>query len=195
MVKQIELKNVYEGQHLSMVQCGHWEYAKRNTKHPVVGVVAITDAGKVVLVEQFRPPIGQKLIELPAGLAGDIAGLENETLLEAAQRELLEETGYTAAQWTELGGGYSSPGLTNESIVIYLAQGLEKRGAGGGDDSEEITIHEVALSTLPHWFNEMGYPADLKLMAALYLASSSIAQTLLQQETSLPANVPGGTAK
>jgi len=102
MTEQHNLITVYAGKHLSMAQRGHWEFATRNTRRPVVGIVAITDAGDVVLVEQFRPPVGQNVVELPAGLAGDIAGLEDEPLVEAAKRELLEETGYAAKQWTEV---------------------------------------------------------------------------------------------
>src|SRR5262249_43699134 len=147
-----------------------WEFATRNTQRPAVGIVAVTDDGKIVLVEQHRPPVGRKVIELPAGLAGDIAGAEDESLLEAAQRELLEETGYTAQRWTQLIEGYTSPGLTDESIVLFLAEGLTKTGAGGGDEGESITIHEVPLNNVLQWLAEHGYSADLKLLAGIYAA-------------------------
>ena len=176
MAQENECETVYEGKHLSMMRRGHWEFAKRNTKNPVVGIVAITDHDKVVLVEQYRPPIGSSMIELPAGLAGDIDGLEDESLLEAAKRELLEETGYTARSWTELACGYSSPGLTNESIVIFLAEGLEKQGLGGGDETESITIHEVAMENIISWLAENKAHADLKLFAGLYATQSYINQ-------------------
>jgi len=169
MAKDNECATVYEGKHLSMVRRGHWEFATRNIKKPVVGIVAITDAGNIVLVEQFRPPVDRKVVELPAGLAGDIVGLEDEPLVEAAKRELLEETGYTAKQWTELGYGYSSPGLTDESVMLFLAQGLQKEGRGGGDESEDITIHEIALSEIMNWLAERNLAVDLKLMAGLFL--------------------------
>lgn len=70
----------------------------------------------------------------------------------------------------ELGVGYSSPGLTDESIVLFLAEGLEKQGPGGGDDSEEITVHEIAYEDVATWVANRGCAVDLKLMAGLYLA-------------------------
>ena len=174
MPEQNERTTTHAGRHLSMVVLGHWEFATRNTKKPVVGIIAITDDGNIVLVEQFRPPIGRKIVELPAGLAGDIPGVENESILQAAKRELMEETGYAATHWTELGCGYTSPGLTDESIVLFLAQGLEKQGPGGGDASEEITIHEIPLNEIMHWLAETEGEVDLKLLAALFAAQSHL---------------------
>jgi ADP-ribose pyrophosphatase len=159
---------VYKGQHLSMCKRGEWEYATRKTDKSAVGIVAVNDTGEVVLVEQYRPPVNRKVVELPAGLSGDIAGKENETLLEAAHRELLEETGYVAERWTELVSGYSSPGLTDESITLFLAEELTRTGPGGGDHSEDITIHEVPLADVLTWLKRRGFMADLKLLAGLF---------------------------
>src|SRR6476469_1485460 len=108
-----ELEVLYAGRHLTLVGRGRWEFATRPVRKPAVGIVAITDEGAVVLVEQFRVPVEETVVELPAGLTGDIAGSEHESLLESAQRELREETGYEAECWTELARGYSSPGLTD----------------------------------------------------------------------------------
>jgi ADP-ribose pyrophosphatase len=135
-----------------------------------VGIVAITDDDKVVLVEQFRPPVNQSLIELPAGLAGDVIGAEQESLLIAAQRELLEETGYLAKHWSELARGYSSPGITDELIVLFLAEGLTRQTAGGGDEQENITLHEVPVHEVLSWLAARDATADLKLLAGLYAA-------------------------
>jgi ADP-ribose pyrophosphatase len=164
--------SVYEGRHLSMFNRGGWEYAKRNTARPAVGIVAVTDDGRVVLVEQHRPPVDRNVIELPPGLSGDISGSEDETLLEAAQRELLEETGYVASRWTELLNGYSPPGLTDESITLFLAEGLRRAGTGGGDPSEAITVHEVPLDEVLQWLRDLGAAADLKLLAGMFAAQA-----------------------
>lgn len=165
-----ELKTLHQGNHLTMVARGSWEYVQRNTNKPAVGIVAITNENKVVLVEQFRPPVQRNVIEIPAGLSGDIPGAEDEALIEAAKRELLEETGYTAKRWQDLGGGFSSPGMTDESIELFLAEGLEKQHAGGGDATEDITIHEVPIESVFQWLQERNVPIDLKLLAALFAA-------------------------
>lgn len=168
MIDKHETKQLFAGSHLSVMARGHWEFVTRKTRTPTVGIVAITNDNRVVLVEQYRLPVGQSVIELPAGLSGDIVGLENESSLESAKRELLEETGYEAAKWTELTTGYSSPGLTDESIVLFLAEGLTKRTLGGGDATEAITIHEVPLEGVMGWLASKGAHADLKLLAGLY---------------------------
>jgi ADP-ribose pyrophosphatase len=165
-----EIRMLFPGKHISLVARGKWEFATRNTQRPAVGIVAVTDDEKVLLVEQTRPAVNAKLVELPAGLAGDIAGAEQEPLIEAAKRELLEETGYAAAKWTELVSGYSSPGLTDELIVLFLAEGLAKVAVGGGDASESISVHEVPLRGVIGWLAERGLKADLKLLAGLYAA-------------------------
>lgn len=169
-------RTVYEGRHLSMHVRGHWEYATRNTASPAVGIVALTSTGCVVLVEQHRPPVDCRVLELPAGLSRDLAEHASETLLEAAQRELLEETGYAADRWTELVSGYSSPGLTDESITLFLAEGLHRQGTGGGDHSENITVHEVPLHNVLSWLKQRGAMADLKLLAGLFAASEHLRQ-------------------
>ncbi len=150
-----------------------WEYATRNTGKPAVGVVAITDAGRVVLVEQERPPVGGMVIELPAGLAGDVPGAVNEELEAAARRELLEETGYAAERWTELCVAYSSPGLTDEKIVMFLAEGLRREGAGGGVEGERINLHEIPLAEILPWLEARGAKYDMKLLAALFAAQAA----------------------
>ncbi|HEY2759199.1 MAG TPA: NUDIX hydrolase [Pirellulales bacterium] len=171
MGKQTDETIVWTGRHLSIANRSGWEFAKRNIDQPAVGIVAIIDDRKVVLVEQYRPPLNGNVIELPAGLSGDVQGEEQESLLSAAQRELLEETGYTAARWTELLRGYSSPGLTDESIVLFLAEGLTKVSAGGGDGSEHITVHEIQFERVFDWLQQCSWRADLKLLAGLFAAA------------------------
>lgn len=102
-----------------------------------------------MLVEQYRVPLGRNCIELPAGLIGDET--EGEDPLEAAGRELEEETGYRAAKLESLGEYYSSPGMVSESFTLVRASGLTRVGDGGGTDGEDITVHRVALSELPRF--------------------------------------------
>ena len=106
----------------------------------------LTEQREVLLVEQFRPPVQAHVIEFPAGLAGDIAGQEHEPLVEAARRELLEETGYEAREIHEVFTGPSSAGLTDECITFLVATGLHKVAAGGGDEHESIVVHAVPLA-------------------------------------------------
>lgn len=159
---------LFEGRYISVIARGKWEFVTRKVRRPAVGIVAVTDEDRVVLVEQFRLPADELVVELPAGLAGDVAGAEEESLVEAAQRELFEETGYEASQWTKLITGFSSPGLTDEQTALFLAEGLVKRGAGGGIDDEGIVIHEIPFEGVLTWLAARGAKADLKLFAGLY---------------------------
>ena len=108
--------------------------------HPgAVAVVALDDDGKVVIVNQYRHPVGARLDELPAGLL-DVKG---EAPLDAAKRELAEEAGLVADDWDVLLDLHSSPGITSEAIRVYLARGL--RALPDGDDfrpeHEELNMH------------------------------------------------------
>src|SRR4051812_28799357 len=85
-----------EGKHVRLFRIGHWEFADRVKGSGAVVIVAITPEGNLLLTEQFRLPVNANVIELPAGIAGDIDGQEKEELATAAHRELLEETGYEA---------------------------------------------------------------------------------------------------
>lgn len=152
---------------------GGWEYATRVNAKGCVAVLAITDDQHVLLTEQFRPPVGRPVIELPAGLAGDIPLQEDEPLLVAAKRELKEETGYEAKHWSMLLEGTSSAGLTDEVATLFLARGLLKVGEGGGVDGENIRIHRVPERDVVSWCRDRqaeGKGVDFKIFAALYLA-------------------------
>jgi 8-oxo-dGDP phosphatase len=97
------------------------EVGREVIKHPgAVGVVALDDAGQVLLIRQYRHPVGRLLWEIPAGLR-DVA---NEPPLATARRELLEEAGYLAADWRVLADFFTSPGISSERLRVYLARGL-----------------------------------------------------------------------
>lgn len=168
-----ECQLLWKGRHLCMASRGGWEFVTRPAITGVVGIVALTSDERLVVIQQHRPPVGSTVIELPAGLAGDEEGAEDEALVEAARRELLEETGFAAARWKQLGCGFSSPGMTDEAVTFFLAEDLEKRGPGGGVENESIDVHEVPLTDLISWVQqrrEEGAEVDLKLFAGLYLA-------------------------
>jgi nicotinamidase/pyrazinamidase len=170
------LETLWKGRHLALVSKGHWEYVTRTKVSGVVGIVALTQDRRIILVEQCRCPVQASVIEIPAGLAGDFCGSEDEPLVEAAKRELLEETGYCADRWTLLTAGCTSPGLTDESITMFLAEELAKVESGGGDASESIEVHEVPLADIGPWLaakQQSGALIDLKLFAALYFAEQA----------------------
>ena len=163
---------LYRGKFLEMVKTGHWEYVRRKGCFPAVGVMAITPDRELILVEQYRIPLQAKTIELPAGLVGDEPRYGQEELLTAARRELLEETGYQAQNWEYLFGGPSSAGLTDEMVHLFLATGLQKVAAGGGDAHESITIHTVPLAGLTAFLEQRlqeGDNIDMKVRMAGYL--------------------------
>src|SRR4051812_37095954 len=105
--------------------------------HPgAVAIVALDDEGKLVLVNQYRPAVRARFDELPAGLL-DVHG---EPALTAAKRELAEETGLAADEWNVLVDLYSSPGMTDEAVRIFLARGLGSADGKFQPEHEEITM-------------------------------------------------------
>ena len=121
-----------ETSHVRLVNRNGWNFVQRTRATGVVSIIGVTKNDEYVFVEQHRPALAQSVIEFPAGLAGDIAGAESESLEEAARRELLEETGYEAGSLRQVCEVVSSAGLTDETITMFLAFDLEKTGSGGG---------------------------------------------------------------
>jgi len=160
---------LYDGHYLRLVRREGWEFVSR--RHRVVVLVAFTPEDELLLVEQYRVPVRCRTIELPAGLVGDQPGQESEPLLEAARRELEEETGWRAANVAEIMPCPSSAGLTDEMAVFIRATDLERVGSGGGDDSETIRVHAVARERIDAWLAERhaeGFAIDPKIYTALY---------------------------
>lgn len=101
---------------------GGGELTRDVVVHPgAVGIVALDDEERMLLVSQYRHPVGHRLLEAPAGLL-DVAG---EPYLQAAERELYEEGHVRARDWRVLVDAFTSPGMTDESIRVFLARGLE----------------------------------------------------------------------
>jgi ADP-ribose pyrophosphatase len=151
-----------------------WEWVERTNTSAAVVIVAITEAQELLLVEQYRIPLGRRVIELPAGLVGDLAENKQEDLLEAARRELLEETGYEAGAIDFLLEGPTTPGLANEVYTQLLARNVRKVGPGGGDDSEDIQVHIVPLAEVDRWLESKRTEGTMicpKIYSALYFAA------------------------
>lgn len=137
---------IWEGKFITAKRDGNWEYVSRSRGIKAAVILAVED-GHVLLVEQYRVPLGHNCLELPAGLIGDETAGEDP--LEAASRELEEETGYRAGCLEDIGQYFSSPGMVSESFTLVRASELTKTGDGGGVDGEEITVHRIALPELP----------------------------------------------
>ena len=156
----------WHGRFLVMKQRGRWEYVSR-TRNISAAVILAIDNDHVILVEQFRIPLGRRTIELPAGLVGDDDGGEGEDPLNAAIRELEEEAGYHASHMEVIGDFYSSPGMVTESFTLYRATGLTRVGEGGGVDGEHITVHRVPLAGIEAFIaakRAEGFGIDTRLL-------------------------------
>ena len=134
---------VWQGKFVTAKRRGRWEYVGR-ARNIRAAVILATIDGDVLLVEQYRVPLGHNCLELPAGLIGDDAAGEDDLI--AAGRELEEETGYRAGKLGDLGTFYSSPGMVSESFTLVRATHLEQTGPGGGTEGENITVHRVPLA-------------------------------------------------
>jgi ADP-ribose pyrophosphatase len=161
------------GRYINMATRGGWEFVERKNLTGIVGIVAVTDAGNLLLVSQYRPPMDRIIYELPAGLAGDSKEDQGEELVVAARRELLEETGYEAREMIRLVDGASSAGITDEVVTLFRAEGLTKTGPGMGVGLEQLTLHEVPLGQVVSWLAARcreGAAVDMKVYSGLYFA-------------------------
>jgi ADP-ribose pyrophosphatase len=165
------VETLCEGRWLSLRKRGRWEYAERNNPGGAVIIVAVTPEDCVLFVEQYRVSILRHTIEMPAGLVGDLDDQPDESVLLAAARELEEETGYRCGQVDFIHEGPSSSGMSTEMITFVRARDLVRVGAGGGDESENIVVHEVPRREAGAWLfarAREGYSIDPKLFAGLW---------------------------
>lgn len=170
----------WEGKFIVAKTRGRWEYVGRSRGIRAAAIIALDEdadgARHVVLVSQYRVPLGRFCLEIPAGLVGDDDGGEGELASDAAARELEEETGYKAGRMEVLGEFYSSPGMVSEMFTLLRASNLTKVSEGGGLPGENITVHRVALADLSDFvakWREAGHGVDVRiamLMTPEYLA-------------------------
>ena len=166
-----QTETLHRGRFLTLKSRDGWEYCERIKVSAVVAVIALSDAGNIILVEQYRPPVQQTVIEWPAGLVGDEPQFRNETIETAAIRELEEETGFRAKSIERLCRGPSSAGMASEVLHFVRAHDLRQLGPGGGVDNERITVHQVPLTEVRQWLEQKqanGVLVDPKVYAGLY---------------------------
>lgn len=163
-------KTLCEGKFIRLVDDDGWEFADRVTGAGVVCVIAV-DGEHVLLVEEFRRPVQAPVISLPAGLIDRAeAGHSQETAIEAALRELREETGYTARSIEEVASGPISAGMTTEQVTFFLAHDL-KEGRQMLDSGEDIKVHRIPVQRLSAFLGECskrGAEIDPKIFVGLY---------------------------
>ena len=143
-------KDIYVGKVMALrsddvVMPGGRVAAREILEHPgAVAVVALDPDDRLMMIHQYRHPVGRRLWELPAGLL-DFAG---EDPVDAARRELAEEAGLAATDWSVLVDVASSPGFSDESVRVYLARGLTEVGRPelGDDEEADLTTRWVTLS-------------------------------------------------
>lgn len=163
--------SLHEGRFLALRRRGRWEFVERVNAFGAAVLIAVTEHDEIVLVEQYREPLQGPCIENPAGLAGDQPG--EDDILSAARRELLEETGFEAAQVELIMSGPSAPGMASELLSFVRATGLKRVHAGGGDGNENITVHVVPMAQAAGFLAgklASGIQVDPRVYAALFFA-------------------------
>ena len=159
-----------EGRHMRFLRRRGWEYVEHRTAPEAAMVVALTEKDEIVLAEEFRIPIDAPVISLPAGLIGDEGP---EDAIEAARRELLEETGYAAERFVFLARGPGSAGQSSEMVSFFLAKPAFRVAEQAPHDAGKIRVHVVPVAKLPDWARAReaeGAAVDPKIWAGLYLA-------------------------
>lgn len=164
----------WEGRFIAAKTRGRWEYVGRTRGIKAAAIIAIDEdddgVRHVILVSQYRVPLSRFCLEVPAGLIGDDGGAEGEDAIDAAARELEEETGYHADRLEVLGEFYSSPGMVSECFTLLRASGLTRVGEGGGLEDETITVHRVPLNELGEFVAEWrcaGHAVDVRIAMLL----------------------------
>lgn len=170
MNSDAEERIVWQGRFITTKVKGNWEFVSRARGIHAAVILAVDEADHVILVEQYRVPLGRNCIELPAGLVGDHDHTIGELATAAAARELEEETGYHAERMEVIGEFWSSPGMVSESFTLLKAHGLTKVGPGGGTEGENITVHRVPRSDIRAFIagrRALGDAIDVKMLLIL----------------------------
>ncbi|MBP1933537.1 ADP-ribose pyrophosphatase [Ammoniphilus resinae] len=165
--KTLKTKEIYHGKiitlHLDEVELPNGKTATREiVKHPgAVAIMALTSDQRMIFVRQFRKPLEKTILEIPAGKLE-----KGEDPKRCAERELLEETGYTAKQLKQISAFYTSPGFANEFLYLFEAEDL----VSGQAEPDEDEFVELTLLNLKEAFEaiERGEIIDAKTVLAVY---------------------------
>lgn len=164
------IETLYTGKFVRLSKSGTWEYAERVNSTGAGFILAVTPEQELVLVEQYRVPMQARTIELPAGIIGD-EGNHGEAVEASALRELEEETGFRGARAEILLSGPVAPGLASEMLHLVRVHDLQRVGAGGGVDNENIVVHVVPLKQIDAWLatkTREGLLIEPRIYAGLY---------------------------
>lgn len=180
------------GRFLELRKRNGWEYVARKGVNEVVVVVAVTADDKAVLIEQYREPVRARVIEWAAGIVGDEPEFGEEHLLEAANRELEEETGCRARRLRMIAHGPSSGGMSSEIITFLQAEDLVRVGEGGGVGNEDIKVHLVPLDEVDAWLAARtgeGFLVDPKVYTGLYMLSRQNGSPTITELSKHPGSI------
>src|SRR5438045_1936420 len=157
------MKTIFKGKKIVVREREGWEFVERKSAKEAVAIIAVA-GGKLVLTEQYRRPVGARVIDLPAGL------IEKHGPAETARRELEEETGFTCDRVTRIVKATTSPGITSEIVTYYRAINPVRSGQGGGVEGEDITVHLVSLKSFESWIRKQRALIDSKVWTGVYFA-------------------------
>lgn len=168
--KTVNSKRLYEGRTINLrldtVILPDGNQAKREiVEHPgAVSIVPVLNDGTVILVNQFRAPIGRIMLEIPAGKLE-----QGETPAVCAARELSEETGFTAEKLEHKGTFFTTPGFSDEIMYLYIASGL-KPADSHPDFDEFLDVEKISLDDLLK-MAEKGEIIDAKTLVGIFVAA------------------------
>src|ERR1700693_2196038 len=134
---------LHEGRHLLFLRRDGWEYVEHRTAPDAAMIVALTPGREIVLVEERRPALNAQVISLPSGLIGDEGP---EEAVDAARRELLEETGFAASEFLRLARGPGSAGQSSEMVTFFEADKARRVGDQAPHDAGKIRVHLVPIA-------------------------------------------------
>jgi len=164
-------KTLYKGKYIRLVQKGTWEFVERVGSNKAAVIIPILrNPNGIVLLKEFRVPIDNYVLSLPAGLVE-----KNEDVLVAANRELEEEAGYKAGYLQVVLEAPSSVGLSCERLIYVIADDLVEVSDGGGDENEDIIVLNTLIQSVDNQIEQsifMGWDIDIKLYCGIYLAKN-----------------------